>query len=520
MSYSIPLSTTATKTKLRTPKNVSPFSGMCSVCVEGCPGNCEVGRSAVRGEEVLYPQPIDQMQVASEKDYPVDFSHFNINGSAFGAYGIEADSDKAIFPEVNLHCEIGQGPDKIKLRAPIVFPALAKLNWADYYTGAALSGVIAVIGENVCAKDPEAEIRKGRIYKSPQLAERLRAFNDYYSGFGVIFLQANVDDDRKGLLEYAVSELGLEAVELKLGQGAKGIQGLGTIPTLGKALKEQEEGNIVYPNPSDPEVQETFKNGVGPEFLRVARLPMWDEAELAKRIEELRTLGAKYVGLKMGPFRPFDLARVVKLASDMKISLLTVDGAGGGTGMSPWKMMNEWGLPTVYLESMLHQILSKLSEKRAFIPDVAIAGGFALEDHIFKGLALGAPYIHLIGLGRAPMAAAMVGKTVGKRISEGRAPKEFNEFGESIEEVFTGIRKLKEFYGDETYNISPGAIGVYNYMNRVMTGLRQLLALNRKFSVEYIDRNDIYALTREAAEVSGITHAMEVDKEEMMRILG
>jgi len=28
-----------------------------------------------------------------------------------------------------------------------------------------------------------------------------------------------------------------------------------------------------------------------------------------------------------------------------ELDLLTVDGAGGGTGMSPWRMMNEWGIP-------------------------------------------------------------------------------------------------------------------------------------------------------------------------------
>jgi len=41
-----------------------------------------------------------------------------------------------------------------------------------------------------------------------------------------------------------------------------------------------------------------------------------------------------------------------------------------------------------------------------------------LKIKFFKGLALGAPHIKAIGIGRAAMAAAMVGETVGKMIKK------------------------------------------------------------------------------------------------------
>ncbi len=44
--------------------------------------------------------------------------------------------------------------------------------------------------------------------------------------------------------------------------------------------------------------------------------------------------GAKHISLKTGAFRPTDLARALKFCSKAKVDLLTVDGAGGGTGMS------------------------------------------------------------------------------------------------------------------------------------------------------------------------------------------
>jgi glutamate synthase domain-containing protein 2 len=99
-----------------------------------------------------------------------------------------------------------------------------------------------------------------------------------------------------------------------------------------------------------------------------------------------------------------------------------VDGAGGGTGMSPWRMMNEWGIPPVELHSMLYYYAKKLADKGKHVPTLGVAGGCTFEDQIFKGIALGAPFVKLVGMARAPIAAAMVGKTIGRAIDEGRVP--------------------------------------------------------------------------------------------------
>ncbi len=55
-------------------------------------------------------------------------------------------------------------------------------------------------------------------------------------------------------------------------------------------------------------------------------------------------------------------------------------------------MMDEWGMPTFYLQSMTQRALRRCwRTKGDCVPDLAIAGGFSTEDHIFKVLALGAP---------------------------------------------------------------------------------------------------------------------------------
>jgi hypothetical protein len=45
------------------------------------------------------------------------------------------------------------------------------------------------------------------------------------------------------------------------------------------------------------------------------------------------------------------------------------------------------------------------------------------------------------------------------------------------------------------------------------------MAGNRKFSLGYISRDDIASLTKEVADISGITFITKVDKDEVQKIL-
>lgn len=182
-------------------------------------------------------------------------------------------------------------------------------------------------------------------------------------------------------------------------------------------------------------------------------------------------------------------------------------------------MMNEWGIPTVELCSLTFQYVDYLAKNGNFVPDIAFAGGFVLEDQMFKGLALGAPYVKAIGMARGSLAAAMVGKTIGNRVLSGDLPVYIERYGTTLEEVFVTGAYLQDQYGEEFERLHPGAIGVYTYYQRLAQGMRQLMCGARKFALGYITRDDIAALTREAADVSGITFVTEVDKEEAWGIL-
>ena len=94
------------------------------------------------------------------------------------------------------------------------------------------------------------------------------------------------------------------------------------------------------------------KDGAIKQFERHSRLGFVDQEGFTKEVERLRSLGAKRVTLKTGAYPMRELAMAIKWCSAAKIDLLTIDGAPGGTGMSPWRMMCEWGIPSIYLHAM------------------------------------------------------------------------------------------------------------------------------------------------------------------------
>lgn len=503
---------TLTKNRLA---SVCPSTGMCVTCTEGCPGLCEVGKSAYRGRESIYPQPFGRITTASQKDYPIDLSHFNLMGTLLGARGCKAGPDRSNFLSADTTLEIGKCKP-ITLNLPVIVSALgstrvARENWEGLAVGCAISGTLLTIGENVCGMDPDAEFIHGKVTRSPEMERRVRLFREWQEGSGDIVVQENMEDARLGVLDYAIGELGIECVEIKWGQGAKSIGGEVKLTDLESALLLKRRGYIVLPDPEDPLVQDAFKAGAFREFERHSRVGMVSYDAFLERVEHLRRSGAKNVFLKTGAYRPSDLAFAIKCASDARIDLLTVDGAGGGTGMSPWRMMNEWGIPTVYLLALLTSYMEKVREQGGFVPHVAINGGFALEDQILKGLALGAPFVRVVGMARGPLAAAMVGKTIGASLKTGRLPDVVGRYGEDLEQIFSSYIELKRRYGQETSRIPPGAIGLFTYLDRIQYGIRQFMCGMKKFSLPEISRDDIAALTEEASRLTGIPHVRDLD---------
>ncbi len=507
-------------------RSVVPFSGLCSRCIDGCRGGCEAWLASFRGREVLYPQDFGYVTAGADKEYPVDYSHLNIQGYARGAKGLEGDvgPDEALFTNVDTTTEYGWDK-KVKMRLPIFTGALgstdiARRNWEHFAVGAAISGITIVCGENVCGVDPELELdSEGKVKRSPEMDRRIEIYRKFYEGYGELIVQANVEDTRLGVPEYLASKHELETIELKWGQGAKSIGGEIKVKSLERALELKRRGYIVLPDPENPAVRKAFERGEIKEFERHSRLGFVSRESFLEEVDRLRSIGFKRITLKTGAYSAVDLALALRLGSEAKLDLVTIDGAGGGTGMSPWPMMNEWGIPTFYLESLAYQFCRKLDKRGFRVPDIAIAGGFSTEDGIFKAIAMGAPYVKAVCMGRALMIPGMVGKNIEKWLKEGNLPKNVAKYGNSLEEIFITYEELKEKYGSKINEIPTGAIAMYTFCQKIKIGLQQLMAGSRNFKLSTISRNDLIALTEEAAKVSGIPYVMDAYREEAERIL-
>lgn len=496
MSYSPTLSSGFCRTQNRSPFVTHP-SGMCSLCAEDCAGPCEIGLAAVRGAQTVYPLTTGANQIASEKNYPFDFSHFNINGRVFGAQGTAADYEHAGIWNVNLERSYG-ARHPVKLALPVILPAVVKLDWRDYFAGAAMAGVTCMIGEDAKSKDPALRLEHGKIVDFPFLGEVLDSFRRYARGYGQIVPQCNVEDDLLGVPEIALQKYGAEAIEFKFGQSAKGTQPANRLPDLETALKKKVLGAVVRPDPEDPAVQKAYADGVCPNFYAYGRLPLWDEAFFARRLAELRRMGLKNVYFKMAGYDPADLERVLRIAAANEVDLVTFDGAGGGSGYSPCRMMNEWCLPPVELTDALWRIAARLRAAGLTLPAIAVAGGFSAEDSVFKALALGGGAVTAVGMCRAPMAAAMSAKNVGEAIRAGDVPAQYRRYGDTVPEIFADLPDLRALYGRAADDFPAGAVGVFSFLNKIAFGLRHFGALNRKFDLSLFGREDLIPLTPEA----------------------
>jgi len=306
---------------------------------------------------------------------------------------------------------------------------------------------------------------------------------------------------------------------LKWGQGAKCIGGEIKVKSIERAQELKKRGYIVTPDPTVHATQEAFKDKAIKEFERHSRLGFVSEESFMKEIKRLRDLGFKRITLKTGAYSMVELAQAIKFSSMANIDLLTIDGAPGGTGMSPWRMMQEWGIPTFYLEALMYEFCEKLAKKKMRIPDIAMAGGFSLEDHVFKAIAMGAPYVKAVCMGRALMIPGFVGKNIEEWIKTNTLPSTVSEFGKTAKEIFVSYEELADKYGKDMKDIPLGAVGVYTFSQRIRVGLQQLMAGSRNFRVNTISRKDLMSLTEDAAKVSGIAYVMDAYRKEAEAVL-
>ena len=523
-------------------------SGLCTLCKADCQGKCETWLSSMVGRKLLYPRDFGYVTAGSTNTTAigVNYNALRIQGYNYGAKGLPKglsnSPDDCIFPNVSIETSFGKKV-KTKSRVPIMTGALgstfvAARYWESFAVGAALVGFPIVVGENVVGVDKKAEFKNGKVVKSPELDRRIDTFLRYFDGYGAIIVQMNVEDTRNGVAEYVIDKYGDKVIiELKWGQGAKDIGGEIQVTDLDYAIFLKKRGYVVDPDPTLPEVQEAFKHGSIKSFARHSRLGYTDlstvedvQEAFNKEVRRLRKLGFKRITLKTGSYGMEALAMAIKFASEAELDLLTIDGSGGGTGMSPWNMMESWGVPSILLHSKAYEYASILATQGKDVIDMAFAGGLAREDHIFKALALGAPFTKLVCMGRATMIPGFLGSNIeGVLKPERKAevngnwdklPASVTAIGSKPEEIFAGYYDVEKRVGKkEMKNIPFGAIAVWTLMDKLAAGVQQLLAGARKYSLNEISRDDLFAANRETAKETNITFITDALDESAKRIL-
>ena len=523
-------------------------SGLCTLCDSGCKGKCETWLSSLVGRKLLYPRNFGNITAGSSNVVAdgAGYHGLRIQGYAYGAHGLNGrlsnDPDDCIFPNVDVETSFGTDATT-KCSVPMMTGALgstfiAAKYWDSFAVGAALCGFPIVIGENVVGIDKKAELADGKIVSAPELDRRIGMFLRYFDKYGAIIVQMNVEDTRNGVAEYVIDKYGDKVIiELKWGQGAKDIGGEIQVTDIEDAKFLKDRGYVVDPDPYDPVVQKAFENRAITSFARHSRLGGTNldtvgqvRQSFMDEVDRLRKLGYKRISLKTGSYGMEALAMSIRYAADAKLDLLTIDGSGGGTGMSPWNMMDHWGVPSLHLHSKTYEYCKMLEDRGIAPPDISLAGGFAREDHIFKALALCAPYTKLVCMGRAPMIPGFLGSNIeGVFKPEKRAevsghweqlPPNVKAVGTYPEEIFAGWEPVQNKVGiDEMKNIPFGAVAMYTCADKLSCGLQQLMAGARRFKLSEIARDDLMAGNRETAEVSGIPFMTDAQYEEALAIL-
>jgi len=433
---------------------VSPVNDLkcvgCEVCVEMCKSRAlriypvpEVPRATWSRQE------IDEIQLKAAKGHP------SVRG--MGAWGNFPHFDDLVFlcaqtsrPPVDhyrepCNTEVVLGgryaAKPIKLKMPVLigamsFGAISKEAKLAVAKAATKLGIAVNTGEG------------GMLREERDLAPILIA--QYASGrFGVSasYLQS------------------ANAVEIKIGQGAKGGQG-GLL--MGEKVTEEVAKVRGIPVGSDAVSPARHLDIVGPEDLKM-------------KIEQLREITDWKVPIMV----KYSAGRVgddVKIAAKAGADIIVIDGKQGGTGAAPDIIIEHAGLPT--LPALVE---AERALKEAGVRDevnLVISGGIRSGADVAKALALGADAVAIA----TGVMIAMGCRACGL-CATGRCPRGIATQDPALR------RRLR---------VGEAASMIENYLRATNEELEMFTQLTGKTDVRNLERDDLRALNLDSATITGV----------------
>ncbi|MEN3062168.1 MAG: glutamate synthase-related protein [Candidatus Methanosuratincola petrocarbonis] len=256
-----------------------------------------------------------------------------------------------------------------------------------------------------------------------------------------------------------------DAVEIKIGQGAKGGQG-GLL--MGEKVTEEVAKVRGLPPGSDAISPARHLDIVGPEDLKM-------------KIEQLREI----TDWKVPIIVKYSAGRVgddVKIAAKAGADVIVIDGKQGGTGAAPDIVIEHAGLPTLPALVEAERSLRELGVKDKV--SLVISGGIRNGADIAKALALGADAVAI----STGVLIAMGCRTCGL-CSTGRCPRGIT----TQDPVLRKRLKVEEM-----------AARVENYLRAIIEELKMFTQLSGKTSVRSLEKDDLRAITADAAAITGV----------------
>jgi glutamate synthase domain-containing protein 2 len=272
-----------------------------------------------------------------------------------------------------------------------------------------------------------------------------------------------------------------DAIELTIGQGAK--------PGTGGLLLESKVSH---------EIAELRDLPPGIDQRSPCRHPdMLGPDDMIHKIEELREATEWQVPIyvKLGAARVYD---DVKLAAKAGADVVVVDGMEGGTGASPELLMDHTGIPT----------LAAVCEARAALEELGlvgevqliVSGGIRSGTDAAKALALGAD---VVSIGTAALIAlncnrdlyhedyAALGTSPGRchHCHTGRCPVGITTQDPTLE---------------ARLDVDAAAERVVNFLNAMTLEMQMIARACGHSRLQGLEREDMRALTLEAALITGI----------------
>lgn len=278
---------------------------------------------------------------------------------------------------------------------------------------------------------------------------------------------------KKLIAQYASGRFGVsakylqsaDAIELKIGQGAKAGQG-------GLLMAEKVVGDITkvrgIPEGTDLISPARHMDIIGPEDLKM-------------KIQQLREITDWKVPIIV-KYAPGRIREDVKIAAKAGADIVLVDGMQAGTGASPDVVLEHAGLPTLAATVIANGALEEIGLRDEV--NLVISGGITSGADVAKALALGADAVAI-----STAALVALGCRVCGICNTGRCP-----YG-----IATQDPKLRK-----RLDVERGAEKVANLLQAFAEEASMLAMLAGKTSLFNLEKEDLRALTLDASKITGV----------------